>query len=106
MGLHKNTTPPKKRLPRKLKRKEFELAKRNPTRTSRTSNNLESDAASRVNVAFEDAASRDASRADTSRLGATGLGANSRLGATGHGAATTTTATTTEENPAPTILLK
>jgi hypothetical protein len=66
MGLHKNTPPPKKRPPRKLKPKEFEPVKRNPIRTSRTSNNLKSDAPGRVDVTFEVPASMDASRADTS----------------------------------------
>jgi hypothetical protein len=57
-------------------------------RRSRTSINLASDAAGRVDDAIEvptcmDASSMDASRVDTSRLGSTGLDA-----------------TTTEENPA------
>jgi hypothetical protein len=83
MGLHKNAPPPKKRPPRKTKR--------NPNRTLTTSLDLESGAAGRVDVAFEAPACMDASRANTSRLGSTGLGA-----------ATTTSATTTEDNPAPT----
>jgi hypothetical protein len=90
MGLHKKTPPTKKRPPRKLKLKDSEPAKRNPMRTSRTSIDLASDAAGRVDDAIEVPTCMDASRADTSRLGSTGLDA------------TKTSATTTEENPAPT----
>jgi hypothetical protein len=58
-------------------------------RTSRTSIDLASDAAGRVDDAIEVPTGMDASRANTSRLGSTGLNA------------TKTSATTTEENPAP-----
>jgi hypothetical protein len=85
MGLHKKTPPTKKRPRRKLKPKDSEPAKRNPTRTSRTSINLASDAAGRVDDAIEVPTCVDASSMDASRDGSTGL-----------------VATTNEENPAST----
>jgi hypothetical protein len=85
MGLHKKTPPTKKRPPRKLKPKDSEPSKRNPMRTSRTSIDLASDDAGRVDDAIEVPTCMDASSMDASRAGSTGLNAN-----------------TTEENPAST----
>jgi hypothetical protein len=66
MGLHKKTPPTKKRPPRKFKPKDSEPAKKNPMRMSRTSIDLASDAAGRVDDAIEVPTCMDASRADTS----------------------------------------